>query len=168
MKKINFKQILTIIFIAFIFLGCEELGIKPDGCDSSVLKTQYRITANSNEIVGEVSINQTKYSPHQLQYKVTYTKVRCGGKTTTYYSSPMYSINAKMLAKTEFSRPVSCSTEYRNSEDYILVEFTAHLVDISGNILASKIATNKYTYNDVDHAAHNGSMNLVPNFIIKF
>ena len=154
------------IFIFVMILGCDAL--KPDGCDVTDLKSEYQVTVTSNQFAYLVKISNTKYNADKLNYKISYTKVRCGGNTTNYYTSPMYSTNAKNLESTEGSGVVSCSTDFRNSNDYLLVEMTCYLLDIEGNILISKAESVKYDYDDVDKAAHNGVTNVVPYFSFAF
>lgn len=154
------------MLVFMMISGCEL--IKPDGCDSTDLKSEYQVTVTSNQFAYLVRIDNNKYNANRLNYKVSYTKVRCGGNTTNFYTSAMNSTNANDLSKLEGSAAVSCSTDFRNSEDYLLVEMTCYLIDIGGNTLATKTESVKYAYQDVDKAAHNGVTNVVPYFSIVF
>lgn len=164
MKNTIFRLCIS-AFIFISFFGCEEIGLKKDPCDDSILKTEYRFNATSNLVVGKIIMNSAK--AHELQYNITYTKIRCGGKTTTYYSTPMYTQNANIVSY-EFEQIVNCSTEFRNTEDEIIVELTVHLRNESGGILETKTATDLYTYNDLNHSVSNGSVNIVPVLNISF
>ncbi len=164
--KNTFIRLVITMFISVMIFGCDAL--KPDACDGTDLKSEYQVTVTSNQFAFLVKISNTKYSADKLDYKISYTKVRCGGNTTNYYTSPMYSTSAKNLESLEGSRAVSCSTNFRNLEDYLLVEMTCYLLDSGGNILTSKVESVKYEYDDVDKAAHNGVTNVVPYFSFTF
>ncbi len=166
MKNTTLRLGIT-MFIFVMILGCDVL--KPDACDGTELKSEYQVTVTSNQFAIKIILNPTKYpAAYTLNYKVSYTKVRCGGNTTTYYTSPIYNKNASGLLSTETSKAVSCSTDFRNSEDYLLVEMTCYILDREGNELISGGENVKYEYGDVDKAAHNGVTNVVPYFEFAF
>ena len=158
------------IFILLIALfSCDILDdIKSDPCDATILKGTDQFNVSSSRVYGEVNLVSTTFAATAIQYRYTYTKLRCGGGATQYYSSGVTTKSTKNLLKIQFEHVVSCATQLRNQKDEILVEFTCHELDSNGDIIRSEIATDKFTYWDLDHAVHNGNAIIVPFFAITF